>query len=113
VKIVRLSETKINKVSSTCTAIEYPDGDKNIWGAVIQLKGRYPTRGWTVNHKCTELVYVIKGSGILNVNGIETAFNKGDQIAIGAGEKFYWIGEGNLFMPCAPAWYPAQHETID
>jgi len=28
------------------------------------------------------------------------------------GEKYFWEGEMEMFMPCTPAWYPEQHKEI-
>jgi mannose-6-phosphate isomerase-like protein (cupin superfamily) len=99
--------------SLVCTAIEYPLGDKDINGAVIKLKGRYPDKGRVVNLKCKELAYVIKGAGRVVVEGKEIQLHQGDLVLIEPGEKYYWEGEMELFMPCAPAWYPEQHKEIN
>lgn len=109
--ITLAEESKVVNVTSSCIAREYPNGDKDIWGAVITVKGRYPEQGVTVNHKCKELVYFIEGKGKVVINGKEFAVKKGDQVVIDPEEKFYWEGDLKMFMPCTPAWYPAQHEA--
>ncbi len=38
-KFISKNQTKTFKNSDTCTAIEYPLGDKDINGAVIELNG--------------------------------------------------------------------------
>ena len=111
-KHVPLSKSRKNKVTKNCIAIEYPSGDKDIWGAVIKLSGRYPEKGSAVNLKVKELVYFIEGKGKLVVNGKEIRVKKGDQLVINPGEKFYWVGKLVMFMPCAPAWYPNQHREV-
>lgn len=112
-KITRLHETKTNHVTKSCIAIEYPSGDKEIWGAVIKIDGRYPEKGRTVNEKCKELVYFLEGKGKLVVEDKIYKVQKGDQIVIDPGERFCWEGKLVMFMPCAPAWYPKQHKTVD
>ncbi len=112
-KIVRKNEAKKFKNGEACTAIEYPMGDKDINGAVIELSGRYPDRGRTVNEKCKEMAYVIKGSGRVVVEGVETQLNEGDLVLIDPGEKFFWEGKMTLFMPCTPAWNPDQHKQVE
>ena len=112
-KIVRKDQAKVFKNSEACTAIEYPLGDKDINGAVIELNGRYPNNGRVVNLKCKELAYIIKGSGRLVVEGKETKLNEGDLVLIEAGEKFFWEGNMRIFMPCTPAWYPEQHKEVE
>lgn len=111
-KIVKNQQTKIFQNSKVCKAIEYPLGDKDINGAVIELNGRYPDKGRVVNLKCKELAYVVKGSGKLIVEGKEVELNEGDLALIEPGEKYFWDGNMTMFMPCTPAWYPEQHKEI-
>ncbi|MFH1048763.1 MAG: hypothetical protein V1732_03810 [Patescibacteria group bacterium] len=62
-KIIHKNQTKIFKNSEACVAIDYWTGDKDINGAVIEINGRYPNKGRTVNLECKEMAYIIKGSG--------------------------------------------------
>ncbi len=112
-KFISKSEAKIFKNSEVCTAIEYPLEDKDIDGAVIELKGRYPARGRAVNLECKEMAYIIEGSGKLVVEEKEIKLNKEDLVLIEAGEKFFWDGNMKIFMPCAPAWFPEQHKEVE
>jgi len=112
-KIIRKNETQIFKNSETCTAIEYPMNDKDINGAIIELNGRYPDKGRTMNEKCKEMAYVIKGSGKVVVEEMEAQLNEGDLVLIEPGEKFFWEGNMTLFMPCVPAWSPEQHKQVE
>lgn len=54
-KIIHKNQTEEFKNSENCTTIEYQMGDKDINGAVIELTGRYPNKGRTVNLECKEL----------------------------------------------------------
>ncbi|MDO8663406.1 MAG: cupin domain-containing protein [Candidatus Wildermuthbacteria bacterium] len=112
-KVVYKNQTKEFKNSDKCTAIEYPLGDKDINGAVIELTGRYPGKGRVINLRCKELAYVIKGSGKVVVEGKEVKLQEGDLILIEPGEKFFWEGNMTMFMPCTPAWYPEQHKEVE
>jgi mannose-6-phosphate isomerase-like protein (cupin superfamily) len=111
-KVIYKNQTKVFKNSQVCTAIEYPLGDKDINGAVVELNGRYPDRGRVVNLKCKELAYVVKGAGKLVVEDEEIALKEGDLALIEPGEKYYWEGDMTMFMPCTPAWYPEQHKEV-
>ena len=111
-KVVYKRQTKRFKNSEVCTAIEYPLGDKDINGAVIELSGRYPDRGRVINLKCKELAYVIKGSGKVVVEGKEIKLKEGDMVLIEPKEKYYWEGKMIMFMPCAPAWHLEQHKEV-
>lgn len=111
-KVVYKKQTKKFKNSNVCTAIEYPLGDEDINGAVIELNGRYPDKCRVVNLKCKELAYVIKGSGRIIVEDKEIKLKQGDMVLIEPGERYYWDGTMTMFMPCTPAWYPGQHKEV-
>ena len=111
-KIIHKNQAEVCKNSDVCTAIEYPLGDRDINGAVIELNGRYPKDGRAVNLKCKELAYIIKGSGRLVVDDKETKLNEGDLVLIKAGEKFFWEGNIQMFIPCTPAWHLEQYKEV-
>ncbi|MFH1575866.1 MAG: cupin domain-containing protein [Candidatus Nealsonbacteria bacterium] len=112
-KIIYKNQTQIFKNSAVCTAVEYSLGDKDINGAIVELKGRYPDKGRVVNLKCKELVYIIEGFGVAVVEGEDVKLEKGDLILIEPGEKYFWEGNLIMFVPCTPAWYPEQHKEVE
>jgi mannose-6-phosphate isomerase-like protein (cupin superfamily) len=65
------------------------------------------------NEKCTEIGYVIEGSGKLVIEGEEILFQEGDQLLLKPGQRYYWEAKATMFMPCAPAWYPEQHKEVE
>ena len=101
-----------HKNSELCIAHEYPLGDPDINGAVIELFGRYPHEGRVTNTECKELAYIIKGSGKIVIEGNEILLKQGDQVLIMAGEKYYWEGSMTLFLACTPAWHLRQHKKV-
>ncbi|MFA5068196.1 MAG: cupin domain-containing protein [Candidatus Izemoplasmatales bacterium] len=111
-KIVKKDQRKEFKNSDCCLAYEYPMDDSDINGAAIKLSGRYPDKGWAVNEICKEMGYIISGSGKLVVEDKEYELTAGDLVLINPGEKFYWQGNMEIFMPCAPAWSPDQYKTV-
>jgi mannose-6-phosphate isomerase-like protein (cupin superfamily) len=111
-KISLKSQRKKFKNSGHCTAYEYPLDDPDINGAVITLNGRYPENGCAVNEISKEMAYVIKGSGRVAIENKEFPINEGDIILIDPGEKYFWQGNMELFMPCTPAWSPNQHKIV-
>lgn len=111
-KVIHKNQTKVFKNSKVCTAIEYPLGDNDINGAIIELNGRYPDKGMVVNLECKELAYVIKGSGNLVVENRKVALREGDLALIEPGEKYFWEGDMTIFVPCTPAWYSEQHKEV-
>jgi mannose-6-phosphate isomerase-like protein (cupin superfamily) len=111
-KVIHKNQTAKIKNSDVCTAIEYPLGDKDINGAVIELSGRYPDEGRVVNLKCKELAYIIEGSGKVVIEGEKVELHNGDLVLIEPGEKYFWEGNLKMFVPCIPAWYPEQHKKV-
>lgn len=111
-KIVRANQIQEFKNSEACIALEYPLGDTDINGTVVKLSGRYPDNGYVTNEVCKELVYVLRGSGSLVVGGETQELREGDLVLLLPGEKYYFEGSLDMFMPCTPAWYPEQHKPI-
>jgi mannose-6-phosphate isomerase-like protein (cupin superfamily) len=111
-KLVRRDQARTFKNSRSCTAIEYPIDDKDINGAVIKLNGRYPDKGYVVNTVCKEMVYILKGTGQLSTPNENQSLQEGDMVLIAPGERYYFEGDLEMFMPCSPAWYPEQHKEL-
>ena len=111
-KLVNKNQTKKFKNSDVCIATEYQMNDKDINGAVIEIKGRYPENGRVTNEKCKELAYIIKGNGKIVVNGKEIKFKEEDLILLEPNEKYYWEGNMKMFVSCSPAWYLEQHKEV-
>ena len=108
------NKAKKNVVSVSCVALEYLLNDKDINAVVIKINGRYPEKGRTVNDKCKELAYVIRGKGKVTVEENDIELKEGSVVLIEPGERFFWEGENlEIFMPCTPAWYPEQHREVD
>ncbi|KPJ56442.1 hypothetical protein AMJ49_04865 [Parcubacteria bacterium DG_74_2] len=112
-KIIHKNQTERFENSDVCIATEYPMGDKDINGAVIELGGRYPDKGRVVNLECKELIYVIEGLGRAEIEGEEIKLAKDDLVLIEPGEKFFLEGNLKLFVPCAPAWHLEQYKEVE
>ncbi len=111
-KIVYGNQTNEFINGTTCIATEYPLNDKDLNGAIVRINGRYPQHGYVVNRVCKELVYVIAGGGYITIEDERFALNEKDQVLIEPGEKYFFDGNFEMIVPCTPAWYPEQHETI-
>jgi len=112
-KIIHKDQAEKVSNNENCIVFEYPLGDKDINGAVVELKGRYPEKGRVVNLKCKELGYIIKGSGKIVIEDKEVLLHEGDLVLVEPGEKFFWDGNLVMFVPCTPAWYYEQHKEVD
>ncbi len=112
VKHIKHKDAIKHQNSSLCVAYEYPVEESDISIALAEVKGRYPDQGYAVNHSCTEMAYIIDGTGYLVTKNCSFEVNKGDVLYIPANEKFFWEGELTLILPTAPAWSLDQHEHI-
>jgi mannose-6-phosphate isomerase-like protein (cupin superfamily) len=112
-EIIRKEQTKTFQNGKSCVVLEYPSADKDLNGAMIEIDGRYPDIGRSVNEKCKEMAYVIAGFGKIVIEDEEILLGEGDLVLIEPGEKFYWDGNLSLFVPCTPAWTPEQYKKVD
>ncbi len=108
---VKLQDAIKHDNSSKCTVLEYVMQNTEINIGVAEITGRYPDVGYAVNLKCTEMGYVVKGSGRLVTESNSVELGEGDVVLIPAGERYYWEGTMTVVLPVAPAWYPEQHIT--
>lgn len=112
-KVIFKNQTEKFKNNDFCVATEYPLGDKDIDGSMVELSGRYPKKGRVVNLKSRELVFVIDGFGKIVVEGKEVNLQQGDLVLIEAEEKYFWDGKMTMFISCTPAWNSAQHKEVE
>lgn len=97
--------------SCDCTVWEYKMQNREINLAIAEIRGRYPETGFALNEKCTEIGYVLRGSGRLVTEEKTATLNEGDAVCIPSGEKYYWEGNLTVLLPCSPAWVPEQHRN--
>lgn len=102
------SVKKVN--SSMCTVYEYPMQNKQMDICVAEIKGRYPDSGFAINHKCSEMGYIVGGSGRLVTENEEVELSCGDAVYIPYGEKYYWEGDFSVALTSNPPWHFEQHE---
>lgn len=102
-----LFEGKTNKT------YEYNIEDQDINFCIAEINGRFPTEKFAVNRKCKEMAHVLRGKGILVVEGKTYHMKKDDVVLIDVNEKYYWEGNFKLGIPCSPAWHHEQHEIVD
>lgn len=86
------------------------DGD--ISGAVAEIHGRYPEKGFVQNEVFKELVYVLSGTGKIEVDGKEFQFSEGDVLLILPGEKYFWEGNFKIFMATSAKFDPKLHKIV-
>lgn len=81
--------------------------------ALIQLDGRYPKAGYTLNQEAEALVQIVRGSGALHLkNGSSTALSQGDQVYLAKNEAYSFEGKLELLYAATPKWTPEQTKHI-
>ena len=106
---VSVKEAEKKESNPHCTVYEYPMGKLDINIGVAEIKGRYPESGFAMNQECTEMGYIVNGSGKLVTEDRSVMLEEGDVVYIPAGERYYWEGHFTVVLPCTPAWHLAQH----
>ena len=106
-----VKHTGIRKVTPAegATVWEYDTKDESISGAVAQINGRYPQKGFAVNG-FKELIFVISGNGFVVTPREQKEIDLGDEILLDTNEKYAWEGNMTLFMATTPKFDPKQHK---
>ena len=108
-KLIRKDETEQKQNSETCVCREYDFNDHDIDLGICEIKGRYPNNGTCHNLKSKELVYVLEGNGIININEEEIEFFEKDSFLIEPMERYFFKGNCKLALICNPAWKQENH----
>jgi len=113
-QLVRKEKATLINVAPQFKITEYGSlGGGLVNGTVAQITGRYPDKGWGRNKICDEIVYVISGSGFLEMPGKIEPLSAGDVALVQKGQKIAWNGDNlKVFIPCIPAWTAEQHELV-
>lgn len=106
-------EAKRFENSHVCVAFEYEQPTNAMDMARIELSGRYPSDGWSLNTICEAIVYVMKGEGRFCTPDKVVEIAAGDQIHIPPNEKYNFEGAMELLFASTPKWSPEQacHES--
>jgi len=114
-QLIKKANAKTINVAPEFKILEYGhlgNGISN--GTVAEINGRYPLLGWGKNKVSDELVYVISGSGWIEMPSKKEMLSEGDVAFIPKGQRIAWSGDQlKVFIPCIPAWTYEQHELID
>ena len=115
-EIIKKNEGIKGENSSSCKTIEYSFKNKNMDLGIATITGRYPEKNdeYCMNTECTELIYVLEGSGILQFENRDIEFFMGDAILISPNEKYAWVTDYcKVSMICNPAWSGEQHKIVN
>jgi mannose-6-phosphate isomerase-like protein (cupin superfamily) len=111
-QIVHPSEAHQVQNGKASSVYEYVMEEKEINGAVVKLDGRYPESGVVMNLQCKELVYILKGTAQVVVDGKEISLSEGDMVLIAPNERYFWQGRMTFLITSTPAWSVDQYRHI-
>lgn len=109
----KFSQTELFS-GKTNKTYEYNIEDADINYCIVDINGRFPTgEKYAINKNCKEIAHVLSGNGTLVVNDKEYKLEKDDVVLIDKLERYYWLGNMRLGLPCTPAWKPEQHIELE
>ena len=111
--IIKKKDRIKHENSRQCIAYEYPIDDRDINIAFVEIDGRYPDKGYAINKKVKELVFVLDGSGLITIEKDVYKLEKGDVVLILPNTKFFWNGKLKVLASCAPAWSMEQYRRFE
>ncbi|MBI3956108.1 hypothetical protein HY339_02535 [Candidatus Gottesmanbacteria bacterium] len=109
--IIQSSEANKVQASASTTVWEYFMDDAVVSGAVAEINGRYPEKGFAINSVSKELAFVISGHGHVLSPKAQHTITIGDVIFLDKGERFAWQGTVTIFMVTTPKFDPKQHSV--
>lgn len=96
----------------TAIVLEY-GGTPNLDLAVVEIKDRYPEKGWARNTKVEMTYFVIEGKGKFYLEDEVFSLDIGDLVMIEKGKWYRVEGKMEVVMVSSPAWSPGQYEEKD
>ena len=112
-KHVKKSETTQESEHGISTFTEYKLPPTTFCLGVSEISGRYPQSGTDADTEVEQIWYVEKGSGVVEVSGVQFELAEGDMLHIDKGEKFVIDGNLKLLVASSPIWTPEQHKHFD
>ena len=88
-----------------------PKDDQSI--AVIQMDGKYPQFGYSLNDICTETLYMLEGSFRVEYDGAWYTLSPGDLLMLLPGKKYRTEGKGKACVFISPAWDSTQNHIVE
>lgn len=88
----------------------HPGGEQTI--VRVEQHGVFPEKGYAINDRCTETIYMLEGTFTITINEVEHELNAGELIMILPGERHIIQGDGKSLDIITPSWDPSQNHHI-
>jgi len=114
-KNMLIKKEQVEKVqnSDECVVSEYNFCKSNLSLALVNIVGRYPKKGSSVNTECDQIFYCLSGSGLVGLGKEEFKICWGDAIYIDKNINYYLEGNLELVAVNNPAWKLEQYNVIN
>ncbi|MBS3052722.1 MAG: AraC family ligand binding domain-containing protein [Candidatus Aenigmarchaeota archaeon] len=112
-EIIKLKETNKVANSEKCVAYEYLFGSGKTSLALIEMKNRYPDRGFAINKVFEEIIFVLNGKGRITIDGKSYDLTKNDAVMLKPGKKYYYEGDIKVLTFTSPAFKVENHEVLN
>ncbi|MCL2037932.1 cupin domain-containing protein [Candidatus Saccharibacteria bacterium] len=113
-KLVKLNDTEKFVNSENCFGRNYPLDESTMNLAVIKITGRYPDDNFVVNEVSKEMCYILSGEGkVVKKGGEILEFEAGDMVFLDKNESYYFNGQCEMAVICAPKWAEEQHKEVE
>lgn len=98
----------------TAQVVDYAKDCKGPFStAFVKYKGRFPEKGYLVNHKCNETYIIVAGKFTIGTkDGKKFDMKRGDFLFVPSGTLYYVEGIGKLITINDPPWYEDQFEVV-
>lgn len=112
--LIKKENASEKKNSDQCTIWEYQFETNNLGLATGLIDGRYPKKGFAINEKCDEMIYVLSNKGIISCDNENFDVKEEDSVYVEKGKKFSIKGK-SIFVAIItnPSWYPEQHKYVE
>lgn len=81
--------------------------------ALVEYDGRFPNKGYIINHQCNETYLIIKGKFEIRIKGKRTYKLRGfDSLLVPKGSIYSIKGKGKLIAINDPPWREKQFEEV-
>ena len=89
----------------------HPNGEHTL--ALVETNGVYPERGWSMNDRCTETLFMLDGAFTLFVGSERILLKSNDAYIILPNNKYRIEGTGKALVVITPKWDKTQNHIIE
>ncbi len=88
-----------------------PLGDQSV--VQLEMDGKYPQKGYSINDVCTETVLLLEGRFEVEYGDDRFILNPGDMVMLLPKKKYRITGKGKAVVCIAPSWDSKQNHIIE